>query len=324
MTPHPALPRLLPPALLVTLLAWSTSPAWAQSTTDQLPRPRPTSQELSQACVDTPLEAESPNARDRAFERLMFWAGRHLPRERWSTSARLQVRGSKDCTDWNFVVRQWQRANGNPETGRLSSAEASAVEDAFSTANRRVGQIRDEQAQCRDKALRLFGLPMGCTLPPEVPECAFDWNPATAAASCIEVAVETGTGRRFAKALRFPGSEQPNWVWGPVALMMVGDQLQGLRIEVKDLEVAVPTVSSRLGEPSVGEHQPNNILGQPGGMITRSWTWVQGDVRASVTTQVGSAVSPVLTISTESFRRAEAEARQQQQIQRQQPQGARF
>lgn len=95
------------------------------------PQSQATGQELSQRCRDggefwadpsVKQYAEAPERRDSGGSRMNKWIG-IWGGERFGFRVSNQDAQGRSCWDKRFVVSQWQRAVGRPETGKMAIAD---------------------------------------------------------------------------------------------------------------------------------------------------------------------------------------------------------
>lgn len=128
MAKHPII-RHLAGSASHTLLLWSSlSPAWAASAPTALPTPDQffrsslESEGAERACNAAAVRLEPANLKEanadtqQALDWLKGWGARHF-----------RFQGPAGCTDWAFVLTNWQITIGLPVTGVMSAVEVKSL-----------------------------------------------------------------------------------------------------------------------------------------------------------------------------------------------------
>jgi len=303
----------------------------AQSIADFAPRPKPLpAAELAQPCVSSGLAIDeagvgvmtdagllrpgvAPDMAQRVMSSnvssvLVFWGQAHFPKQRYLVGSSKNPRDA--CTDWSFLVTQWQLANGTAPTGRMSAEDVRAVTTVMAKATAGVKQAKEtaitRDAECQASAPQLFGLPIGCQLVlPACPVSVLQGQKATQTCAALDpYDAQWRAGRRDVP-LRFAPEEQPGWVLGAPTLELLDGAVMGLTMSPSDRDAAKQALSSRFGPGQVSVTRGVNAFGVS--VVLGSTTHWSGD---GLNAHLSDALGSRLAIRSPDFVRAEAEAKQ--------------
>lgn len=303
---------------------------YAQSIADFAPRPKPLSAaELAQPCVSTSLAIDEagvavmtdaglmrPGVAPAMAQRVMssnissmlvFWGQAHFPKQRFLVGSSTP---RDACTDWAFLVKQWQVANGAAATGRMSVDDVRAVTMVMAQATAGVKQAKEtaitRDAEYRASAPQLFGLPIGCQLAlPACPESVLQGQKTTQTCAALDPYDSQWRTSRRDVLLRFAPDEQPGWVRGAPTLELLNGAVMGLTMLPSDREAAKQAISTRFGPGQVSVTRGVNAFGVSV-VVDSTIHWSGDGLNAFLSDALGS----LLTIRSPAFVRAEAEAKQ--------------
>lgn len=326
-----------PVALAGLGLIWALAPASiaAQTTTpapmpdparfaaEALPAPRMEPGELPRPCASAnALQAETDKV-GKAFEQglhlntVLYWSVRHFQYADFATAKR--------CTDWDFTLRKFQAAVGNPVTGVAGAADLAAIRRAINDSrpkaqaawlqsdapgaaeararNAAAAAEAGRQQAAREKAPTIFGVPFG--VPLDLPVCGRLRGGERPAQTCQAV------GPFATRYLVFSQGDRPGWVESDPEIKMQQGNVAEMVVSVKNREAAIRAFTERFGEP--GTRFGLSRLSTPGGAV-EDYEWRGGGLVAAHYCK-RDALNARVECST--FRVYSQEMRQQQSRQQQ-------
>lgn len=245
-----------------------------------LPVPKATAQEFTEACKDNKLQWEDAAA-EKENQDLGNYSLSGLVKGwaeyNFDSSERFRNAVMTSCWDGEFVVRQWQRAIGNSEIGKLTSDDLKNFKEKWLPAQKQFIEMAISRCQtdiCKQKQQQDFGATptlvkaadeekakanaeraemilkdriFGMLLdkPLDLDDCA---GPHRTYFPCVVTNKPTGI-----VPVRFSRDRQPGWVSGDLRVGVQDGVVVSITFTINDNSVAMEALDDKFGTHSTEE-----------------------------------------------------------------------